>query len=108
MLAAVARLQTYIFKFSSLEQSSAITSGCTKYTTAAMMTCGKSGNQQCIPCGVQKTGIMWGENIAGTFPIGDSTLSAEVRDDACRHGLLSGRRLWEERGALGYSTLCFI
>jgi hypothetical protein len=38
-------LESFIFKFSTLEQSSSITPGCTPYTNASMTTCGAHGNQ---------------------------------------------------------------
>ena len=82
--------ESYIFKFSSLEQSSAITTGCTRFLSppgvaqiagttgvSGSSTCGPGGKSLCVPCGVQKTGVMWGENLAYPYPIGDSSLSAE-------------------------------
>ena len=84
--------ETYIFKFSTLEQSNAITAGCTKFlwppgTAAAALpagskvsgtnTCG-SGSTLCTPCGTQKTGIFWGENLNYPYPVGDASLSAEA------------------------------
>ena len=82
--------ESYIFKFSTLEQSSAITTGCTKFLSPAggpqlpgtsgvadASTCGPAGTTLCKACGMQKTGVFWADNLANPFPIGDSSLSAE-------------------------------
>lgn len=61
----LAGIEAYIFKFSTAEQSSAITAGCKPNTTTA-------------PCGIQKVGLFWGENAYPPFAIGDSTMSAEA------------------------------
>ena len=78
--------ETYVFKMSSLEQSSAITTGCTKFLwppgssppagslIAGATGCGKGGGSVCVPCGTQKTGVLWGENLNAPYPIGDTTL----------------------------------
>ena len=72
MWAAAQGFETYVFKLSGgeLSTSSSPNSGCvpntTNYALAAQM------------CGVQKTGIHWGEINYPPYPVSDSTLAGEA------------------------------
>jgi hypothetical protein len=66
---AIYGTESYIFKFSSLEQSKNIAPGCVSGT----MTPGSI-----TACGIQKTGIHFAEDSMSPFSIGDSTLGAEA------------------------------
>lgn len=62
--------ETYIFKFSTVEQSSNIVPGCVQGT---MLT------NPSTACGIQKTGIHFAETSVAPYSIGDSSLGAEAR-----------------------------
>ena len=64
---AAGGFESYIFKFSAMQQSPNVVEGC----NAAVPT-------GAAACGIQKVGLHWGENFVAPFPIGDATLAAEA------------------------------
>ena len=88
---AAGGFDSFIFKLSTLEQSAAITNGCTQFLSplggprlpgtsgvAGNSSGGPKGTEICVACGMQKTGLFWAENLVAPYPIGDASLSAEA------------------------------
>lgn len=91
---AVSGFESYIFKYSALEQSSGLGfAGCkAQFGTAGWTTA--------LACGVQKTGLHWAENGVPPFPIGDVTLAGKTA--SLIYNVMAGGLTLETPGTYAY------